>query len=134
MSEVDFTRICQVEASKLGARLFRNNVALGWVGRLFKPIKPVSVLVHPGDVVLNNARPLHAGLCVGSSDLIGWQTITIRPEHVGTQVAVFIAAENKTTTGVASKEQIQFVSAVNAAGGRAAIVRTIPELKTILTR
>ncbi len=134
MSEIDFMRVCQVEASKLGARLFRNNTAVAWVGNLFRSPRPVQVIIQPGDVLLRRARPLHAGLCVGSSDLIGWQTITIRPEHVGTQVAVFIAAENKTTTGVASKEQIQFVSAVNAAGGRAAIVRTIPELKTILTR
>lgn len=35
------------------------------------------------------------GLCPGSSDLIGFRTITITPDMVGQQVAVFTAVEVK---------------------------------------
>ena len=65
MTEADLMRSCQLAATQNGARLFRNNVALAWVGKL-APGYP-----KRGDVLLLNARPLHAGLAVGSGDLIG---------------------------------------------------------------
>jgi hypothetical protein len=46
----------------------------------------------------NTGRPVSFGLCKGSADLIGYRSITITPEMVGQQVAVF---------AMASEQQIQ---------------------------
>jgi hypothetical protein len=46
---------------------------------------------------------------------------------VGQQVAVFVALEVKTPKGRATDEQKNFVNVVNAAGGKAAIVRSVSE-------
>ncbi|MGI9161139.1 MAG: hypothetical protein ACR2K1_15435, partial [Saprospiraceae bacterium] len=43
-------------------RIFRNNTGMGWAGRLLHR-------TGAGTVAIENARPLHAGLCEGSSDL-----------------------------------------------------------------
>ena len=97
-------------------RMFRNNVGTGWQGQV--------VSKELGAIVLQNARPLHAGLCVGSSDLIGWKSVTITPDMVGQQVAVFVAAEVKTATGRLTGEQQNFLNKVRDAGGLAVVIRS----------
>ena len=63
------------------------------------------------------------GLCNGSSDLIGWTTVTL----AGRRVAVFTALEVKRPNGGRlSVEQASFLAAVRDAGGIAAVV-TSPE-------
>lgn len=95
--------------------MFRQNTGLGWVGLIKKGSKTAD------EVTLINPRPLHAGLIKGSSDLIGWQSITVTPEMVGKQVAIFTACEVKAEDGVASEEQKNFIKQVNLAGGCAII-------------
>lgn len=73
------------------------------------------------------------GLVTGSSDLIGWQTVTITPEMVGKQVAVFVALEVKTIKGRATDEQKNFINVVNASGGKAAVVRSVTESIAVLS-
>lgn len=111
MSESTIARQALLALSRIGARLFRNNVGLAWVGRVVRHDR------RTGTVVLENARPLHAGLCQGSSDYIGWHTLTITPQLVGRRLAVFVAFEAKSATGRPSAEQKQFLAAVEAAGG-----------------
>lgn len=118
-SERDITNSLLKAASSLGARLFRQNVGRGWVGRL--------VQNKGGTVILANARVLHAGLCTGSSDVIGWTPVTITPDMVGQRVAVFTALEIKTPGVATTTEQANFVNAVRASGGYAAVVRTVEE-------
>lgn len=65
------------------------------------------------------------GLCVGSSDLIGFQSVTITPEMVGQKIAVFTALEVKTEKGRATPEQIKFIEMVARFGGIGAIVRSV---------
>lgn len=99
-------------------RVFRNNTGMGWAGQL--------VSKGPnGFVALRNARPLHAGLVEGSSDLIGWHTVTIRPEHVGARLAVFVALEAKHGVGRLTPEQRNFIDVVRRAGGIAGEVRDV---------
>ena len=98
--------------------IIRNNVAMAWVGEVIKHDHANSLLI------LKNPRPLHAGLCEGSSDLIGWTTVEITPDMVGKRIAVFTAAEVKTANGRASHEQANFIEAVRQAGGIAGIVRS----------
>lgn len=104
-------------------RLFRNNVGKGWVGKLTKNTREAITLVA--------YRPLNSGLCVGSSDLIGWTTVEITPEMVGRKVAVFTALELKTKKLQATKEQLNFIEQVKLSGGIAGIVRKIEDVQEI---
>lgn len=109
-----------------GARVFRNNSGIGWAGApIYKAHKPELVQLNPGDVIVRHARPLHAGLCDGSSDAIGWQSIEITAEHVGQKIAVFVALEAKALRGRLTEEQSHFLSAVRDAGGIAIEARDV---------
>lgn len=94
--------------AKSGATTFRNSVGQGWTGK--------TVDQGQGYITLATPRPLVAGLCVGSSDVIGWKPVTITPEMVGQTVAVFVAMEIKTPVGRASAEQLKFIAAAKKAG------------------
>jgi len=102
-------------ASDQGWTLFRNNSGIGWVGEV--------VRLKSGDLLIKNPRPLHAGLCVGSSDLIGWRPILVGSEHLGTVVAQFVGVEVKTPKGRESKPQATFRRVVTEAGGLALLAR-----------
>ena len=122
-----------MDMSKAGSTVFRQNVGKGWVGRseVFRKVTRRMETFNPGDVLIRNARVLHAGLCVGSSDVIGWTPVTITADMVGQTVAVFTAVEVKTATGKPSEEQERFIAAVQRRGGRAGIARTGAEAVAI---
>lgn len=124
MNEANLMRSIMLACSRGATRLWRNNVAQAWVGKPEQAPRAFITTVNPGDVVLRNARPLHAGLCTGSSDLIGY---TVRDG-----AAVFTALEVKTATGRATPEQRQFVEVVSGAGGVAGIVRSVEEAERLL--
>lgn len=111
MSETDIVNAVRLRFSNGDVRLFRNNVG-----------------------VLTDARGNHItyGLCIGSSDLIGWRTLTVTPDMVGTKVAVFVAAEGKAGRHKATKEQAAFINTVRAAGGRAGVFYTPDDVERIL--
>lgn len=72
------------------------------------------------------------GLCPGSADLIGYTTVTVTPEMVGQQIAVFAAVEVKTATGRPTAEQVAFLTHIKAVGGRSGIARSIEDAELIL--
>ena len=106
------------------ATLFRNNVGTAWIGDTSK--------LKDGSVLIRNPRVFHAGLCEGSSDLIGWRSLTITPEMVGQTVAVFAALEVKSKTGRATAGQKNFCQRVTEAGGFAGIVKSPDDAKKTL--
>jgi hypothetical protein len=118
------------------ARLWRNNVGTGWAGPATRVttgnLRAVALGLQPGDVVIRSGRPLHAGLCQGSSDLIGYRSLLVGPEHVGQRLALFAAVEVKSATGRASAEQRAFLDHVAAAGGRAGIARSVEDAQAIM--
>ena len=61
-----------------------------------------------------HGRPVQFGLCKGSADLIGYRSITITPDIVGQQVAVFLSIEVKTPTGRIRPEQQAWLETVQA--------------------
>lgn len=61
-------------------------------------------------------RVIRYGLCVGSSDIIGITTS-----------GQFMAVEVKTKTGRIRPEQQRFIDAVNRAGGRAGVARSVED-------
>jgi len=104
-TESDIMRRIQVKLSSVGARLFRNNTGLAWQGKVQRFPETRYIEVHPTDIVIRNARPVHFGLCDGSSDLVGW-----------TKDGRFCAVESKNTTKP-TQEQVNFIGAVNWSGG-----------------
>ncbi|WP_321337741.1 VRR-NUC domain-containing protein [Breoghania sp.] len=125
------TKEIRILASELGARLFRQNTGMAWIGKARRIARHQSVPVGPGDVIIKSARPFHAGL-KGMSDLGGWMPVEITPEMVGKTVAVYTQVEVK-TTDKPSPEQLHWIEMVRDAGGIADVVRNLDGLRRMLT-
>lgn len=108
MRESDIQNLIMLALSKAGCTVWRQNVGTGWVGQIQR--------TTAGRVIIDNARVLHAGLCVGSSDIIG-----ITPN------GRFLAVEVKTKTGKPTDQQQRFIAAVIKAGGIAGIARSVAD-------
>jgi hypothetical protein len=93
-------------------RLFRNNT-----GTLPDP---------------RTGRPVQFGLARGSADLIGLRTVTITPDMVGQQVAVFTSIEVKTPKGRPTAEQENWLNMVRSLGGIAGIARSVRDANEIV--
>jgi len=109
---------------------WRNNVGTGWAGKnVINITRAGAVQVEPGDVVVRSARPLHAGLCKGSSDLIGLRAVTVTEDMVGEMLAQFVALEVKRPGAKPTQEQRRFIDFVKNAGGFARVVRCAGDLR-----
>lgn len=115
-------------------RLFRNNTGVAWAGKgpPVQAAKTMTVTMRPGDVLLRAAQPIKFGLCVGSSDIIGWKSRVMQPVDVGVRYAIFAALEVKADKGRATDDQNNFIEQVRAAGGIAGVVRSDAEAETLL--
>ncbi len=98
-----------LQLSRGDVRLFRNNVGF------------------------DKSNKVKYGLAPGSSDLIGWKTITITEHHIGKKVAVFTAIEVKKPGGRISDKQQNFVDFVDACGGLSGICFSEDEAIELLT-
>jgi hypothetical protein len=67
------------------------------------------------------------GLAPGSPDLVGWRSIKITPEMVGQRIAVFCGLEIKIPGGRVRPDQVNFIDRLRAAGGIAAVVRSVDD-------
>jgi hypothetical protein len=94
-----------------GLRVFRNNV---------------------GAIKDRNNRLVRYGLCTGSADLIGWQSVVITPAMVGQRFARFVSIEVKTPSGRLSPEQETWQAAVQKAGGIAVVARNVEDVRFLL--
>ena len=72
------------------------------------------------------------GIGPGGADLIGWRSVVVTPEMVGSRVAVFAALEVKGMRGNLRQEQRQFLAAVEDAGGIAGVARSEGEARRLL--
>lgn len=120
MSEKKLLNETMTAHTKNGGRIFRNNVGVGWAGKFKRRFEN-------GDVLIGNARPLNSGLCVGSSDLIGWSPLLISDSMVGSTVAVFTALEAKTKKLKTTEVQENFLKQVIRCGGFAAVIRSVDD-------
>jgi hypothetical protein len=126
MSEASILKTVHLAVGSMsGVRLFRNQVGQGVAGQVVK---------RQGDLLLVRGNPVTMGLCVGSSDLVGWRSITVTPDMVGTILAQFAAIEVKTPTGRTSPSQIKFLDVVSRAGGLSAVVRSPEEATRIFIK
>lgn len=117
MSETTLAHRIMLALTNLGSRMFRNQVGLAYVGDVTRVKKYGAYNLAPGDIILRKARTVTTGLCVGSSDLIGWTPKTCTPEMLGTRVAIFTACEVKVEGGRVRPEQRHFGEQVQKAGG-----------------
>ena len=105
--------IARVErrAEQLGLQLYRNQV---------------------GTYHLPDGRWIRSGLCVGSSDLIGWMSVVITPAHLGRTLAVFVGVEAKGEKGRLAPAQQAFLQTVTQAGGVSGVVRSVDDFETLV--
>lgn len=103
-------------------RVFRNNTGVAFAGEV--------AIENPPLITLRNYRRIKYGLCNGSSDLIGWETITITPDMVGRKLARFVALEVKAPTGRTTADQKNFINQVNEAGGMGTIIRDPAQVRS----
>ncbi len=112
--ETILQRQIMIALSESGHKVWRNETGRFWTGN------PVH---RDGQTVtLTGAAMIPAGLCVGSSDLIGIQSGTGR----------IFAMEVKTKNGRTTKEQESFIETINDAGGIAGVVRSVEDAINLL--
>lgn len=125
-SEAYVQSAARLEAARLGAYLWRNNVGAG---------------------VLDSGSFIRFGLAneskkqnerIKSSDHIGWDVLTVQPHHVGLKIARFDSFEYKsqdwTFTGTPRElAQLEWLVLVEASGGVAAFVTDPLQVKQLLT-
>lgn len=112
------------------SRVFRLHSGVGWV-----PTRGSVYKLDNGDVVVPGGRPMPFGFgdpsghpVPGPHDLVGWTTITITPEMVGCDVAVFTGIEAKSdSTAKKRGAQKTFGQQVREAGGISGFAHT-PEM------
>lgn len=120
MNETNAVRGFLIHASKLGARLWRQNTGHGWIGEATKFTRTQTITVNSGDVVIRKARPFHAGF-EGLADIGGIS-----------QTGRYVAVEAKTATGRVSDEQRAFIRMVRSFGGLAGVARSDADVEAIL--
>lgn len=120
MSEKAIQNDILLAASGRGLTLWRQNVGQGWAGD--------AQHLKDGSVLIRNPRPLHAGLCKGSADLIGLRALEITAEMVGDTIAQFVAIEVKSPSGRVSQAQQTFLNFVARVGGIAVVARSPEDL------
>lgn len=118
--ERDIQNAIRLAASAAGMTTWRNNVGTGWAGEVTH--------LADGSVLIHNPRPLHAGLCKGSSDLIGIRPVVVTAEMLGQTLAQFAAVEVKSSRGRVTEVQDRFLQFVRSAGGYAVIARSAEDL------
>lgn len=121
MRESNVQALVRLALSKLGFTAFRNNTGVAWQGDAKR--------IGPSRVLLENARPVHFGLTRGSSDVIGFKSITITPDHLNRTVAIFAAIEVKAAKGKTTEEQNNFLDCVRNAGGIGIVARNPDDIE-----
>ncbi len=126
--ERDILNEIRLAASATGMTTWRNNVGTGWTGEVIRVKAGSIVRVREDAILIHNPRPLHAGLCKGSSDLIGIRPVVVTAEMLGQTLAQFAAVEVKSSRGRVTEVQDRFLQFVRSAGGYAVIARSAEDL------
>jgi len=112
--------------SRPDIRIFRNNVGVGFVGHVENYDRVRAI------IMLSKAHQINFGLFPGSPDLIGWQSVTIAPEHVGQRLAVVLGIEVKRPGERAEKHQENFLRVMGDMGGIAGVAHDVEEARGLI--
>lgn len=128
--ESNIFKECQIRASKLKARLWRQNSGLLWAGRVQRIEKTDDYRLEAGCIVIHRPQAIRAGF-PGISDGGGYCMVTVTPEMVGSALPVVLQVETKANTGV-TDEQRKFIAHVRSVGGRAGVARSADDVDRIV--
>lgn len=114
MNESSIQSHVRLNAAKKGWKLFRNNVGV------LKDNRGVPVRFG----LANDTKALNS--IIKSGDLIGWRSVTITPDMIGTKIAQFVSIECKRSGWSESSSdrdiaQKKWADLINEAGGYAVI-------------
>jgi len=123
MSESDLYAEILREHSRGPTRLFRQQSALAWAGKIIDRTHDRITLLNP--------HPIKLGV-PGMADLGGLSSVLITDAMVGQIIAVYLAIECKAGRGHATTEQKDFIAMVQCLGGRAGIARSSAEAGRII--
>lgn len=130
----ELTKQILLMASKMGARLWRRNIGMGWIGQAKvwskREVIPMAIF-NPGDVLIRNARPFHNGEA-GQFDTWGWKQVTITQEMVGTVIAQHVEIEIKFGKDRMSSEQDKWGALCERQNVRAGVARTVEDAVRVL--
>lgn len=119
--ESNIFKACQIRATELGARLWRQNSGISWAGKATRVEKNGQYTLKTGDVIIRNGYALRSGF-PGISDGGGYCMVTVTPEMVGQSLPVVLQVETK-ADGAVTDEQRKFIAHIRKVGGRAGIAR-----------
>jgi len=104
-------------------RLFRQQSALAWAGKVVSRSATAITLAHPHAIKLG---------APGMPDLGGFTSVTITPEMVGQTLAVAVQIEVKGERTRVTEEQRNFLAMAQRLGVRCGIARTSYEAGCII--
>ena len=112
------SRILAKHGARSDLRLWRNETAVGWVGKR-------KGTTSEGDIVLwRGASRILAGLCVGSADLVGIKMVDGK--------GIFIGMEVKTENVITTMMQTKWLALISKLGGIAGVVKSVEEATALL--
>lgn len=128
--ESNIFKACQIRATELGARLWRQNSGISWAGKATRVEKNGQYSLKTGDVIIRNGYALRSGF-PGISDGGGYCMVTVTPEMVGSALPVVLQVETK-ADGAVTDEQRKFIAHIRKVGGRAGIARSADDVDRIV--
>ena len=81
---------------------------------------------------MDGGRVIKFGLGPGTPDFVGFKSITITPEMVGQQVAVFVGVEAKTENDRERAEQRLWIKMAAERGARVGFARSVADAEAII--
>lgn len=123
MSESDLYPAILAAHSRGPTRLFRQQSALAWAGKIVSRTATTITLLHP--------HAMKVGV-PGISDIGGFTSHIVTAEDIGHALAIAVQIECKADRARATEEQAAFVALVQRLGGRAGIARSVEEAGVII--
>lgn len=128
--ESNIFKACQIRASKLKARIWRQNSGLSWAGKVQRIEKAGEYHLEAGCIIIRRPQAIMAGF-PGISDGGGYCMVTVTPDMVGQSLPVVLQVETK-ADGAVTDEQRKFIAHVRSVGGRAGIARSADDVDRIV--
>lgn len=123
MSESDLYPEIIAAHSHGPTRIFRQQSALAWAGRVINRTPTTITILHP--------HAMKIGV-PGISDLGGLTSVEVTAADIGRTLALYVAIECKAGRARPTEEQAAFVAMVRRLGGRAGVARSVEEAGIII--
>jgi len=104
-------------------RIFRQQSALAWAGKVINRTADTITLLHPHAIKLG---------VPGLADLGGLTAVQVTESMLGQLVAIYLGIEAKAGRARPTTEQSDFIAMVRRLGGRAGVARSVEEAGAII--